>query len=234
MTQGQNNESNETKTQGQTKSQGQKAQGQGAKAQGQKKPKAEKAPKVPKEPKPKKEKPVRETPAHMPKVDKVANQLPKLSDDAMTLFTAANNLSTADIVNLNAHLQIAVRRRGVATAAQLIQQGKSNPNRELKVGQRVQVVSGQNPRFIGQEGTVSKVQRIRCYVELDSRKDQYTEKQDGKGNKFKGDYFFTSDVVAVGAAAGDLQATIQRLTQPAPATDIGGLLDEEETAATGT
>lgn len=228
--QGQSNDT-ETKTQG--NKQGQKAQG--TKTGGQKKPKAEKPAKEPKAPREKKEKPVRETPAHMPKVDKVANQLPKLSDDAMTLFTAANNLSTADIVNLNAHLQIAVRRRGVATAAQLIQQGKNNPSRELKVGQRVQVVSGQNPRFIGQEGTVTKVQRIRCYVELDSRKDQYTEKQDGKGNKFKGDYFFTSDVTAVGAVASDLQATIQRLTAPAPATDISTLLEEEEaTAATGT
>jgi hypothetical protein len=89
--QGQSNES-ETKTQG--NKQGQKAQGQGAKANGQasgqKKAKAEKAPKEPKAPREKKEKPQRETPAHMPKVDKVANQLPKLSDDAMTLFTEAN------------------------------------------------------------------------------------------------------------------------------------------------
>lgn len=231
-TQGQSNEATESKTQGQAK-QGQKKQGQGQKPA--KAPKAAKPPKEPKAPREKKEKPARETPAHMPKVDKVAAQLPTLSEDANTLFVAANNLSTADIVNLNAHLQIAVRRRGVATAAQLIQQGKNNPSRELKVGQRVKVVTSQNPRLIGEEGTVSKVQRIRCYVELDSRKDQYTEKQDGKGNKFKGDYFFTSDVAPVGAGVSDLQATIQRLTAPAPPTDINALLDEETAAAaTGT
>lgn len=195
---------------------------QGAKA------KKEKAPKAPKPPREKKEKPQRATPAHMPKVDKVANTLPPLSEDASALFTAANNLSTADIINLNAHLQIAVRRRGVAAASQLIIQGKNNPARELKVNQRVKVVSSNNPRLIGEEGTITKLQRIRCYVELDSRKGTYKEKTDGKSNKFVGDYFFISDVAPVGANVGTLQETIQRLTNPAPNVDISTIADEEE------
>jgi hypothetical protein len=44
-----------------------------------------------------------------------------------------------------------------------------------------------------------------------------------------------SGLTAVGAATSDLQATIQRLTAPAPAADINALLDEaEDDAATGT
>src|SRR4051812_33974719 len=97
-----------------SKTQGEKSQG--TKAQGEKPAKAPKAAKLPKEPKEKKVKPVRETPAHMPKVDKVASSLPPLSDDASVLFAGASNLSSADIVNLVAHLTITVRRRGVASA----------------------------------------------------------------------------------------------------------------------
>lgn len=223
------NENTEAKDE--SKTQGSKKQGQGT-AKAAKPPKE---PKAPKEPKPKKEKPMRETPAHMPKVDKVANQLPALTEESNVLFSAANNLATADIINLVAHLQIAVRRRGVATSAKLIQQGKDNPGRELKVGQRVKILTSTNPRFIGKEGTVSKVQRIRCYVELDERKGTYSVRTDGKGNEFSGDYFFTSDVAPVGASASSLNQVIERLTNPAPAIDINTLMDEEDAGdATGT
>lgn len=189
----------------------------------------EAAKKTERKPREKKEKPVRETPAHMSKIEKVAAGLPSMSKDVQVLYAAATNMSTADIVSLIAHLDIARRKRGVQQAATLHAQGRENPSRELKVGMRVKVVSSQNPRFVGAEGTVSKVQRIRCYVELDGR--EYSEKEDGKGIKFKGDYFFTSDVIPVSASAQDLgpslQETVLRLTsQAGPA--LGDTLADEE------
>jgi RNase P/RNase MRP subunit p29 len=173
----------------------------------------------------KKEKKVQEpkAAAHMSKIEKIAAQLPPLSTDASTLFVAAANMPTADISNLISHLQIAVRRRGVQTANQLLMQGKSNPQRELAVGQRVRIVTSQNPKFIGLEGTVTKVRRIRCYVELDKRRGQYSVHTDSKGSEFRGDYFFTSDVEPLAAQVGDLHDTITRLSSPPPAFDA--LLD---------
>lgn len=192
-----------TKNQGQGQKQAAKAQGQGSK-------KAAKT-KAPKAPRAKKEKPARTTPAHMSKVNKVAAQLPALSPDAQLLFTAANNMASADINSLVSHLNISIRRRGV----QAIAQGSTGPS-SLKVGDRVTIRSGQ-PRFVGQSGVVSKVQRIRCYVRLDGRN--------------KDDYFFIADISAGSMSSrpqDNLAEAITRLTTPAPAADINTIVDDED------
>jgi len=159
-------------------------------------PKEPKAPKPPKEPKVKKEKPVREVPAHLAKINKVAAQLPALSADASFLVDSANEMSTADICSAIAYLQIAVRRRGVTALADAP---------KLNVGDRVSIASASNPRFIGQMGTVNKVQRIRAYVTLDNK--DYSQK-DGRPS---GDYFFHTDLNVVQsiapAAVTELEAT---------------------------
>lgn len=219
-----------------TETQGTK-QGQGAKKQGTELATTGAKKKTERKPREKKERPQRETPAHMPKVDRQAASLPPMSQDVQTLHAAANNMSTADMISLIAHLNIAVRRRGVQQAAALNEQGKNNPSRQLEPGARVTVLTCQtNPRLIGMQGTVSKVQRIRCYVELDGR--EYTEKEDAKGNKYKGDYFFTSDVAPVSAKQGDLRSslaeTVQRLTNQAMPSSIEAMMDEQEEDATGT
>jgi hypothetical protein len=189
-----------------------KSQGQGTtNKKGGKKKASAKEPKPPKTPKPKKEKPVRATPAHMGKVDKVAAMLPSLSDDATVLFTAANNMSTADMNNLVQHLSIAIRRRGITAMAQ-------GTVGKLEPGNRVKIRSGQQTRFIGLEGTVSKVQRIRCYVRLDGRD--------------KDDYFFISDLAPVSATQGSLAEVVNRLSSmPAP-VDIATIEDEDHNATT--
>jgi type IV secretory pathway VirB10-like protein len=154
-----------------------------------KEPKAPKAPKEPKAPKPPKEpkvKPVREVPAHLAKINKVAAQLPALSADASFLVDSANEMTTADICSAIAYLQIAVRRRGVTALADAP---------KLNVGDRVSVSSASNPRFIGQMGTVNKVQRIRAYVTLDNK--DYSQK-DGRPS---GDYFFHTDLNLVQSIA---------------------------------
>lgn len=176
------------------------------------KPKKEKAPKEPKAPRVKKEKPARLTPAHMSKVDKVANLLPQLSTDASVLFTAANNMASADICALVAHLNIAIRKRGIVSSA-------SSTSGKLSVGDQVRIRSSQtNPRFIGMTGTVAKVQRIRCYVRLEGRD--------------KDDYFFITDCEQVGspsALAADLTEVVQHLSTPAPTLDLNTIEDEPET-----
>ena len=158
------------------------------------KPKREKKAKEPKAPKPprvKKERPVRTTPAHMSKVDKVASQLPALSGNAQNLFDNAADMSTSDICALVAHLNIAIRKRGISAAS----------GAQLKVGDRVNIVSSQtNPRFIGMSGVVTKVQRIRCYVQLDGRD--------------KTDYFFLTDCTPTEMSTIENEA----VTEPAQAT----------------
>ena len=175
----------------------------------------------------KEKKPQRETLAHMPKVDKVAMTLPSMSNDVQTLFGAAVNMSTSDIVSLVSHLQIAIRRRGVQQAAALIEQGKANPERQLKVGQRVKVVTSSNPRFIGLQGTVTKVRRIRCHVALDTRTYGEPRKDPKTGESFVGDYFFTSDVVPVALSAEALKETVQRLSVQATPINEDSLIDDE-------
>jgi hypothetical protein len=220
----QENNANETTTN--TKAQGQgKKQGKPAKepkAAKEPKPKKEKAVKPPREPKPKKEKPVRATPAHLAKVDKVAGQLPALSEDATAVVAAASNMSTADICSTIAHLQIAVRRRGIVAIAQ----GQARGDGKLEPGGRVRIKSSQNPRFIGATGTLDKVQRIRCYVKLDGK--EYAER-DGRPT---GDYFFTSDVELLSAPAsgGNTAEVLKRLTQPAAGVDIHEILESGEGA----
>lgn len=214
------------KTQGTSNTQGKKksTKKQGG---GQKKPDSKKGqakPKAEKKPREKKERPQRETPAHLAKIDKVAAQLPPLSEDANAVFTAANNLSTADMCAVLAHTNIAIRKRGIIAAGQ-----NSAKGIKLAEGMRVRIVSG-TPKFRGKTGTLTKVQRIRCYVKVDGK--EYVEKEDGR----TGDYFMTSDVEPLVATTSNIGETLRRLTQPAQGVDVNAAMDEEnaDEGATGT
>lgn len=143
----------------------------------------------------KKEKPVRTVPAHMSKIDKIAAQLPELDDATQLIFDDASELSTSSLNALVAHLNVVIRRRGVSSC--------SESTEKPVVGQRVSIVSG-DAKFIGKQGTVTKVQRIRCYVQLDSRD--------------KEDYFFISDVVALAAIEDELNDALD-LTEEEETTD---------------
>lgn len=148
-------------------------------------------PKAKKEPKPKKEKPVREKPAHLAKVEKVAAQLPLLTEEPSAVLAAAKNLTTADICGVIAHLQVEVRRRSITAVADAGARG----DEKLNEGDRVKILTCQhNPSYIGRTGTVTKVQRVRCYVRLDGK--EYSEKDDGR----TGDYFYHSDCKSLGVA----------------------------------
>ena len=95
-------------------------------------------------------------PAHMSKVEKAASKLPALSDAARLMFNEITaNATSTEVATLAAHL--VHFNRAKATERALTQ--------KLSVGDAVTIVSG-DPRFIGMTGTVSKAQRIRCYVDV--------------------------------------------------------------------
>lgn len=136
-------------------------------------------------------------PAHISKVEKAAANLPPMNEDTQLIFDEAKKLRPTDIEVLAAHLAFEARKTATIAAS------TSN----LKVGQQVTIIGGQ-PRYIGQSGTVTKVQRIRCFVQLDSN-----------GKEI---YLFTSNVVPVATAAEPVPAEASEETsapaeQPAPA-----------------
>jgi len=115
-------------------------------------------------------------PAHMRKVMKAAEKLGTLAQASQLLFNEATaSLTAAELATLALHIQHFNRIK--ATERALVQ--------TIEAGQTVTIVGG-DPRFIGQTGTVTKAQRIRCYVQVEGSK--------------KPVYLFTSDVAPVAAA----------------------------------
>jgi len=95
-------------------------------------------------------------PAHLSKVQKAAEKLGVMSADAQSVFDEATaGLPAADIACLAAHLAHFNRVNATVRATQV----------ELEVGQNVRVIGG-DPRFIGQVGTLARVNRIRVYVTI--------------------------------------------------------------------
>lgn len=95
-------------------------------------------------------------PAHMKKLERAAAGLPELTESATLCFNeVTTNFSAAQIDALALHLQHFNRVK--ATERALTQ--------KVDVGASVKIVGG-SPKFIGLTGTVSKSQRIRCYVEV--------------------------------------------------------------------
>lgn len=116
-------------------------------------------------------------PAHMRKVQKAAERLTPLGQAALLLFNEATaNLTGAELATFAAHIQH--HNRVQATQRALGQ--------KIEAGMQVTIVGG-DPRFIGKVGTVTKAQRIRCYVQVEGAA--------------KPVYLFTSDVQASEAAA---------------------------------
>ena len=112
-------------------------------------------------------------PAHLAKVQAAEARLGTLSEDAQLIFNEAiTNLSAAALTILAGHMAHFCRKNSTLMAL----------SAKPEVGQRVTITGG-DPRFIGKVGTVNKVQRIRCYVQLDGVE--------------KVHYCFTSDVAPV-------------------------------------
>ena len=116
-------------------------------------------------------------PAHMRKVQKAAEKLGELNAEMQLLFNEATaNFTAQQVATLAAHFTHFNRVHATQRAL----------GQAIEAGQRVRIIGGDS-RYIGQTGTVSKAQRIRCYVEVEGAK--------------KPVYLFTSDVELVSAAS---------------------------------
>ena len=103
-----------------------------------------------------KEKEKQAKPAHMKKIDRAAGKLPALNDQLQLLFNeATTNFGAAQLTALALHLQHFNRVKATERAL----------GQKLESGVSVRIIGG-DPKFIGMTGTVSKAQRIRCYVEV--------------------------------------------------------------------
>jgi hypothetical protein len=112
-------------------------------------------------------------PAHLKKVDKAAERLPRLTDQAQLEFNSITaSFGRDQVAALAAHLSHFNRVQATTRAL----------DQRLTAGMQVRIVSG-DPRFVGQVGTVVKSQRIRCYIEVTGAK--------------KPLYCFTSDVTPI-------------------------------------
>lgn len=110
---------------------------------------------------------------HTSKLDKARTKLTELSDAAFSAYqSTVSQLSSAELIALAQHLEFEARSRQTVAAL-----GAS-----LKAGQVVRITGGKDTRTIGKLGTLTKVQRIRCYVAVPGIKRPV--------------YLFTSDVTA--------------------------------------
>jgi hypothetical protein len=109
-------------------------------------------------------------PAHMKKIDRAASKLPTLTDSAQLLFNeATTNFSAEQLTALALHIQHFNRVKATERAL----------NQRVVQGTPVRIIGG-DPKYIGMTGTVTKAQRIRCYVTVPGGKRDV--------------YCFTSDV----------------------------------------
>jgi len=119
------------------------------------------------------EKEANRPPKHSAKVATARNRLPKLDNDLVKTFDSlVGELTNVQLETLSSHLALTARERRTTSAV-----GKT-----VKQGQVVRIVDG-DAGFVGQIGTVTKANRIRCYVEVP-----------GAENPL---YLFTSDVESV-------------------------------------
>lgn len=116
---------------------------------------------------------------HLAKVAKAASRLPNLSDTAIKTFNEVTlNFSREMVGALALHLQHFNRRQATERAL----------GQKIEAGMKVRITAGDS-RYVGQVATVTKAQRIRCYVSIPGVK--------------KDVYLFTSDVEpATNAATG--------------------------------
>lgn len=122
-------------------------------------------------------------PAHMKKVAKAAERLPALDEVTQSFLDDAKaNFSPAQLEALSAHIAHFCRASATADASKA----------KLAEGQTVKIMKGASAKYIGAVGTVSKVQRIRCFVTLPGQE--------------KPIYLFSSDVEPCEAPAADSAA----------------------------
>lgn len=120
---------------------------------------------------------------HTSKLDKARAKLPELDATCKQFIDIINGkkcdvemydmLTSTQLIALAQYLDFMARERQTTAAL----------DAKLEVGQTVRITSSKDTRFIGKLGTLTKVQRIRCYVDVPGAKRPV--------------YLFTSDVTAL-------------------------------------
>jgi hypothetical protein len=120
--------------------------------------------------------------AHMSKVERAASKLPALTEEAQVMFSdITSNLGRDQVAAIALHL-------GHFNRVQATQRALSQ---KVAAGDEVRILGG-DPRYVGMTGTVSKAQRIRCYVTVEGVN--------------KPIYLFTSDVDVLSSVSADAAA----------------------------
>lgn len=101
------------------------------------------------------------TPAHERKLERLQNNLPDLSENLAILQSTLTNFSDVELTSALAYVEFERRQRAIKATASV--KGKA----VLNVGDKVVINNCNNRKFIGQEGIVSLVRRVRAFVTVD-------------------------------------------------------------------
>lgn len=115
-----------------------------------------------------KKEPAPKSNAHLAKVEKFGNTLPTPSAAVAAILESCSNLSAGDLSTLAAHAQFAARRAATVSSS------AEGVAMSFKKGDHVRIIAcAANPRMIGLEGVVTRVNRIRIFVDVGRANDAY-------------------------------------------------------------
>jgi multidrug efflux pump subunit AcrA (membrane-fusion protein) len=100
-------------------------------------------------------------PNYMQKIEKLRGRLPEASSSVLEITSrfADSSFTDADLTTIGVHLGFEQRRRGILASAE--------PSNKVRVGDVVEIQNCVNRKFIGTQGVVEKVRRIRAFVRVD-------------------------------------------------------------------
>ncbi len=99
-------------------------------------------------------------PNYMQKIEKLRGRLPEASSSVLEITSRFedSHFTDADLTVIGAHLGFEQRRRGILASAV--------PSSKVHVGDVVEIRNCVNRKFIGAQGVVEKVRRIRAFVRV--------------------------------------------------------------------
>lgn len=98
------------------------------------------------------------TPSHQRKLERLQNNLPELSENLMALQSSLTNFSDVELTSALAYVEFERRQRAIKSTAEV------KGTKVLSVGDKVRITNCSTRKFIGQEGVVSMVRRVRAFV----------------------------------------------------------------------
>lgn len=106
---------------------------------------------------------VQKTIPHATKIAKALAALPELNTNEQTVLDTLLSLGAEGVAKVTAHAETLLRQAAVTSAA--LGQAPA-----LNIGDYVRVVGGTDPRFLGREGHITEVKKVRCKVDVGNGK----------------------------------------------------------------